>query len=188
MDMKWGDSIKQIAQEIRRIRKSKGITLKDLSEETELSISFLSQIERGVSSMTITSLKKIADALGVTMQDLVSVDENQQFTRKKDSQMVMRLEKSFPKYIPLSGKFKGRKLEAVILKLEANHITSETITHLGEEFYYVLSGSGVFTIDDEDYVISEGETIHYPSSSPHKISNPNDKELVMICVLTPKIF
>jgi transcriptional regulator with XRE-family HTH domain len=183
-----GDIIKQIAQEIRRIRKSKGITLKELSEDTELSISFLSQIERGISSMTITSLKKIADALGVTMQDLVSIEENQQFTRKKESQMVMRLEKSFPKYVPLSGQFEGRKLEALILKMAPNHKDIETTTHDGEEFYYILSGSGIFTIGEEEYVISEGETVHYPSTIPHKICNPNDTELVTLCVLTPKIF
>ncbi|MCD6436160.1 MAG: helix-turn-helix transcriptional regulator [Clostridiales bacterium] len=77
--------MKKIAQEIRKIRKSKGITLKKLSEKTELSISFLSQIERGISSMTITSLKKISDALGVTMQELLSIEDNQHFTQKKES-------------------------------------------------------------------------------------------------------
>ena len=82
---KLGGYMKKIAQEIRKIRKSKGITLKKLSEKTELSISFLSQIERGISSMTITSLKKISDALGVTMQELLSIEDNQHFTQKKES-------------------------------------------------------------------------------------------------------
>jgi mannose-6-phosphate isomerase-like protein (cupin superfamily) len=180
--------MKQIEQEIRRIRKSKGITLKELSEETELSISFLSQIERGISSMTITSLKKISDALGVTMKDLVSIDDNQQFTRKKESQIILHLEKSFPEYIRLSGKFEGRKLEAVILRMEPQHVDIEPTTHSGEEFYYVLNGSGVFTIDSEEYRVTEGETIHYPSLISHKIANPNDEELVMLCIITPPIF
>jgi transcriptional regulator with XRE-family HTH domain len=187
MIVKRGDIIKQIAEEIRRIRKNKGITLKKLSEDTELSISFLSQIERGISSMTITSLKKIADALGVTMQDLVSIEENQQFTRKKENQLVMRLEKSFPTYIPLSGQFEGRKLESLILKM-APHDDIDTSTHAGEEFYYVVSGSAIFTVGDDEYIVSKGETIHYPSTIPHKVSNPNDVEFVTLCVLIPKIF
>ena len=100
----------------------------------------------------------------------------------------MHLEKSFPEYIRLSEKFDDRKLEAVILKMEPQHIDIETMTHFGEEFYYILSGSGVFTIDSEEYLVNEGETIHYPSFLPHKIANPNDEQLVRLCVVTPPIF
>lgn len=48
------------------------MTLKNLSEKTNLSISFLSQIERGSSSLAITSLKKIADAFGVPITYFLS--------------------------------------------------------------------------------------------------------------------
>ena len=44
----------EISRKIRETRKSLGITLKELSEKTQLSISFLSQVERGVCSMTLT--------------------------------------------------------------------------------------------------------------------------------------
>lgn len=56
-----------ISKKIRGLRIQKGLTLKELSEKTDLSVSFLSQVERGASSLAITSLKKIADALGVKM-------------------------------------------------------------------------------------------------------------------------
>ena len=58
----------EIAERIRNLRKEKSLTLKDLSEKTDLSVSFLSQVENGASSLAITSLKKIADALGVSMK------------------------------------------------------------------------------------------------------------------------
>ena len=56
------DSIGKILKELRKERK---LTLKDLAEQTNVSISFLSQVERGKSSVTLESLKKIADALTV---------------------------------------------------------------------------------------------------------------------------
>ncbi len=57
--------INEIAEKIRNLRKEKNLTLKDLGEKTGLSISFLSQVENSSSSLAITSLKKIADALNV---------------------------------------------------------------------------------------------------------------------------
>ncbi len=57
--------INEIAEKIRNLRKEKNLTLKDLGEKTGLSISFLSQVENNSSSLAITSLKKIADALNV---------------------------------------------------------------------------------------------------------------------------
>ncbi len=50
--------INEIAEKIRNLRKEKNLTLKDLSEKTGLSISFLSQVENNSSSLAITSLKK----------------------------------------------------------------------------------------------------------------------------------
>src|SRR5699024_11868329 len=51
--------------ELRKVRKSKKMTLQELSDRSDLSISFLSQIERGLRTLTFTSLNKIADALEV---------------------------------------------------------------------------------------------------------------------------
>ena len=52
--------MESVSKKIRKIRREKNITLKELSEKTELSVSFLSQFERGISSITLVSLKKIA--------------------------------------------------------------------------------------------------------------------------------
>ncbi len=180
--------IEQISKEIRRYRREKGITLKELSERTELSVSFLSQVERGISSMTITSLKKIADALDVSMKDLISVDEKPSFVKKKDNQMMLRIEKSFIRHIRLSGKFDNRKLESFLLTMEPNFFEDEEVAHEGEEFHYVLNGTALFSINGETYELNEGETIHYPSTLPHKLSNPANIELKILSVITPTIF
>lgn len=55
----------EVHEKIKNLRMDSKLTLKELSEKTELSSSFLSMIERGSSSLTITSLKKIADAFEV---------------------------------------------------------------------------------------------------------------------------
>jgi len=61
---------KSVGQNIRRIRKEQGLTLKQLSRRTSLSVSLLSQIERAESSASVSSLYKIAVALGVKLTTL----------------------------------------------------------------------------------------------------------------------
>lgn len=51
---------------IKKLRKNKKMTLKDVSEKTNLSISFLSQVERSICSVTLESLRKISEALEVS--------------------------------------------------------------------------------------------------------------------------
>lgn len=58
---------KTIGQNIRRIRKEQSLTLKQLARRTSLSVSLLSQIERAESSASVSSLYKIAVALGVRL-------------------------------------------------------------------------------------------------------------------------
>lgn len=177
-----------LSKKIREIRKSKNITLKELSALTNLSVSFISQVERGVSSITVTSLKKIADALEISMHDLFEVEEKNTYIRNKENQVLWKLENSFTSHIRLSGKFDNRKLEAIILKLKKNSTDMTPFSHEGEEFYYVLKGTALFIINDEDFVVKQGETIHYPSTVPHTLKNPYDEELEVLSVLTPTIF
>lgn len=181
-------TLDNISKEIRKRRLEKKMTLKELSEKTNLSMSFLSQVERGISSMTIVSLKSIANALDVPLRDLVDVEDRTSFMYKKDNQILLRLEKSFISYTRLSGKFDNRKLEGVLVTMKPNFYDQEESTHEGEEFYYVLQGSALFIVDGIEYTVNEGETIHYPSTLLHKTVNKEDKELVMLSIVTPIIF
>ena len=180
-----------VSAKIRKIRREKNITLKDLSEKTELSVSFLSQFERGISSITLISLKRIADALNVPMKDLFDGESNAhgQFVhRESDGSGLMGLEKKYLSYERLSGKFEGRKIESLLLRMEPLRSDFEPCTHEGEEFIYILRGSARFTVDGQEYVVKEGESIHYPSTLLHSIVNIEDRELVFLCIVTPTIF
>src|SRR6056297_228980 len=176
-----------ISKNIRLLRKSKNITLKELSSKTNLSVSFISQVERGVSSITITSLKKIADALEISMRELFDVEEEYSFVRKKDNKALIHLENSYTNHVILSGKFDNRKLEAIIVNHAPKSVDITPFSHEGEEFYYILEGTGVFVIDDVEYIVEKGESIHFPSHINHTVKNPYEEEFKALCILTPTI-
>ena len=178
----------EISRKIRETRKALGITLKELSEKTQLSISFLSQVERGVCSTTLTSLKKIADALGIPIGKLLDIGEQTSFVNRKDNQIILDLERSYVRYVPLSSTFEGRKLEGILLTMGPHYCDQETMVHTGEEFYYIMSGVATFIIDGMESEVREGEVIHFPSTLPHRTVNRQPCELKMLCVSTPAIF
>jgi len=59
-----------IGRNIRELRKGRGLTLKQMSRRTKLSVSLLSQIERAESSASVSSLFKVATALDVKITEL----------------------------------------------------------------------------------------------------------------------
>ena len=60
----------QLGAKIRTLRKERDLTLKQLANKTALSVSLISQIELGKSAASVSTLRKLAAALGVTMSYL----------------------------------------------------------------------------------------------------------------------
>ena len=60
-------NMKSIGLKIRELRKHRGITLKEFSQKVGVTASLISQVERGVAAPSISSLKKISDALGISI-------------------------------------------------------------------------------------------------------------------------
>jgi len=179
--------IEEISKKIKAIRIQKKVTLKKLSEKTELSISFLSQVERGVSSLTVTSLKKIAEALDVSLQEIVSYEDESMYVHKKDNYRYLQLNNNSSSHQILSGKFPGKKLEGMIYTVEPE-CSADAFAHEGEEFHYIIEGNANFYIDGIKYSLDSGETIHFPSTLKHKIENDGKTEVKILSILTPPVF
>ncbi|MGA5691601.1 helix-turn-helix domain-containing protein [Cytobacillus pseudoceanisediminis] len=181
--------MEEIYKKIKDLRLQKGYTLKELSERTELSISFLSQVERGATSLAITSLKKIADALNVKISEFFEDDTpNQNFMVKSSEHKPFNIKGSEFTYVRVNGEFSGRSLEPLLVTLAPNQKQTQQYGHAGEEFYYVLKGFVIFHVDGKEYIVREGDSIHFPSTCPHTVENPINEESRLLCVLTPVIF
>lgn len=59
--------MEEVFKKIKELRIKNNLTLAEFSEKTGLSVSFLSQIERGTTNLALTSLRKIADAFNLKM-------------------------------------------------------------------------------------------------------------------------
>lgn len=178
----------EVSNKIRSFRLQQNLTLKELSEKTGLSISFLSQVERGGSSLAITSLKKIADAFNVPITHFFESYKNQNYYVKKADQKPFQIESSSLFYTRLAGEFSGRSLEPILVVMPPGLKQDNVFNHPGEEFFYVLEGVVIFNVDGTEYIVKAGESIHYPSNLPHFWLNPLDHEAKILGITTPVIF
>ena len=131
---------KDNGNKIRELRNNKGLTLKELGEKTDLSISFLSQVERGTSAVSITALEKIAGALETDLAYFFTLPQkHENLIMRSYEQEIFSVEESRV-YNRLANDVNGKVLESMLITLFPNQKENKvaTYTHEGEEFAYVL--------------------------------------------------
>ena len=178
----------EISVKIRNLRKEKNLTLKTLSERTGFSVSFLSQIENGSSSLAITSLKKIAEALNVTIDYFFQTPEIHNFLVKADEEKPFKIEGSDTEFIRISGDFPARKMESMLVIIPPEQMLGSKFNHPGEEFVFVLEGALIVNLGGVDYLVKAGDSIQYPSTTDHSWLNPLKQPTKLLNVVTPLIF
>lgn len=184
-----GDKMeKNIGIKIKELRKAKRFTLMELSRMAGISVSFLSQIENGKSALTVVTLNKIANALNVPMKEFFEEGtEKEEYVRNGSGHALEGMQRAYESISILSGRFDNRVQDAFRMTMAPHFEKFEELDHPGEEFYYILKGQMTVVIDGIEHTAYEGESIHFPSTHPHKIINKGDEELEMIAVITPTL-
>jgi transcriptional regulator with XRE-family HTH domain len=188
------EEIRAIGAAIRRRRKERGMSLKELSERSGLSSGFLSLVERGRSALAITSLYNVARALDADMASFLpgerAMEERHPLPHVVRAEENSKLEmiSSERTYKMLSPRGPGLVLEPLLVTVQPSEDFEEPYTHEGEEFAYVLSGELIYLVDGREYRLGPGDSIHVKSTVPHAIHNPSDEPAQVLWVLTPRLF
>ncbi|MEC3980728.1 helix-turn-helix domain-containing protein [Amycolatopsis sp. H20-H5] len=180
----------QLGRHIRDARTARNLTLPQLAERTGLSRSYLSNVERNVNSPTISTLRTILDALGVSLAQLFRTVEGERraVIRPADRVEIARTGNDAVRYELLTPNPAGR-LEMMIMKVAPGASSGELPhTHAGEEVGFMLSGRLRYWIDDECHELQAGDAITYESTRPHRYENPGGETAVSVWALTPPSF
>ncbi|MCM3144201.1 XRE family transcriptional regulator [Brevibacillus sp. MER 51] len=168
---------------IKSLRVGKKKTLKQIAEKTQLSISFLSQVERGKSSITLESLKKISEALGVSPGYFFSgesIGGNERVHRA--SRARSQLQRAPFMYEDLSGQLANPSLVPILVTLSPHGEKGTPFAHKGQEFIYVLEGVLTLLLGEEEHDLFPGDSIHMESSVPHNWVNRTGEVTKFLCV------
>jgi len=156
----------EVGPRLRALRRERGITLAELSVETEISVSTLSRLESGQRRANLELLLPLAQAYQVPLDQLVGAPPT------GDPRVRARpINRNGMTMYPLTRRAGG--LQAYKFVIPASRIpkSPDPRTHEGYEWLYVLGGRLRLVLGQHDLVLAPGEAAEFDTQVPHWFSN-----------------
>ena len=172
---------------IRKLRKANSLTLEELASRCELSKGFLSQLERNLTSPSISTLSDILEALGTNLHEFFREEPESQIVFRKENFFVdERDEYSISWIVPNAQK---NEMEPILVQIPPKGESMSVVNHQGEEFGYVLRGTVVLALEDgRRQSVHAGETFYLDGSVAHRLINPSKGPAQVLWISTPPVF
>lgn len=199
-----------LGKNIRVLRRQRALTLRQMAQTTGLSVSFLSEIERGRSQPSMASLKKIRKALGISLLDLqdrdIAPDELETtsasgfaYTKEayiRDARVVRADQRKKIAYPGRPGFYElltpdlKRRLEVLYFKMASDFDTGSEVLldPPGEKCMILLAGEVEFRVGDQVFHLSAGDALSYPADAPISWTVKGNRPFEGILVITPPNF
>ena len=179
---------RQLGAAIRRRRHGRGLTLAALSAGAGVSVSMLSQVERGLLDPSLDSLRNIAEALGTSPFRLLEEEGTVAGIVRRGEGRVITSEDGAFRFELLSPSLDGA-FEIAVWELAPGHSsTNEPRAHPGEEANLFLQGRARLEIGDEVLELSAGDCITFDPTRPHRVTALGDEVVICVDVISPPTF
>jgi transcriptional regulator with XRE-family HTH domain len=174
-----------VATSLHELRTARGISMRTLATKSGLSANALSMIERGKTSPSVSTLYKLADALGVSITAFFGTEseKKQVVFLKSDERMHMSFTRGV--FEGLGGaQFSGR-VEPFMLTLEAGAASGPgSIVHTGHEFVFCLRGKLEYYVDKQFFQLEAGDSLLFASKLQHKWKNPSNTVTTALIIIS----
>ena len=163
--------------------------MEGLAERSGVSRAMISKLERGENNPTLVVAAKVAEGLGVTLSQLVGVEEKREVVVvPRERRMVMRdPETGFERQL-LSPSFGGRGVEFILNVVPEGSTSGEFPPHRRgvEEYVAVEKGRLRAVIGGEEYLLEEGDALYFEADVSHRFDNVGDGECSYYLVIVSK--
>ncbi len=170
---------------LRQLREQRGLSIRALARQSGLSANALSLIERGRSSPSVSTLYKVAGAMGVPITTF--------FQTEPEMHDVVHIRAAERTRVPftrglvegLGGEVFSGRVEPFALTLENGANSGpQPIIHTGHEFVLCLRGQLEYQVEDEIYLLEAGDTLLFAAHRQHRWRNPGPLVTSAIFVLS----
>jgi transcriptional regulator with XRE-family HTH domain len=175
----------ELGERLRAIRQLRRKTLREVAAVAGVSESFLSQLERGRTNSTIATLQRLATALGIEVSDLFSTGEPRPRVLRREAREFVAWGELGRKALLTPKPF--HSLEIVVARFEPGGSTGDEPYVHGdsEELLVVVEGDVHVQLGTDVHELAAGDSVHYQSSTPHRVSNPGDETAEVMFVISP---
>lgn len=172
-----------LGAQLKAARERKNYTLKQLAERSDLSIGFISQVERGQTDPSLSSLKSLAAALDIKLKDL--------FDQETETHEIVRCGQGDVLEVSSGVRFEAlasaitKTMEPVIKTIAPGKESGIVKPHPGEEFVWVIEGSIQIRLNDRFYLLDQGDSLYFIANQIHAWKNDSNEECKVLWIMTP---
>lgn len=175
-----------VGENLRRLREERGITIRELAEQSGLAINTLSMIENGHSSPSVSTLQQLAAALQIPITAFFETPVAPRSVAYVRRDCRPRAAIDFGMLEDLGAGSLIIPVEPFVVTLDPNASSGNSeIVHTGYEFVYCLEGRIVYTIDHFNYLLEPGDSLLFEAYLPHCWQNLSPGPSRTIMVLYP---
>ncbi|MCB1758760.1 MAG: cupin domain-containing protein [Gammaproteobacteria bacterium] len=178
-----------VGAHLKAIRKSKGLSQRQLARRSGVSNGTISLIEQDKISPSIASLKQLLDGMQMSIADFFSAQgaaeqkiffRADELTEHSSSGFSFRL---------VGTQIGDRQMQIIRERYDPGADTGESmLSHDGEEGGVVVRGQIEITVADQVDILSEGDAYYFKSTLPHRFRNVGDEECEIVSAATPPTF
>ncbi len=176
---------RELGAYIRELRLRQNMSLRSLAAKSEVSVSFLSQVERGTASPSIASLMRIAHSLDRTIGSLFDHRSSNKLVRRGEGPRLVHPNRAWDEALLTPREFS--RLQVIRSTLSPGGSTgAEMLTYGGSETSMIIE-SGVLEVDLDGEIVelNEGDTLSFDPSTPHRFSNRTEAPCIIVFASSP---
>ncbi|MCH4889800.1 cupin domain-containing protein [Acidaminobacter sp. JC074] len=177
-----------IGEKIKNMRLTHSLTQEELADRCELSKSFISLLERDLTSPSIATLTDILDVFNTSLEDFFSQKKTEQYVFTKEDVFVKESDEDGVEINWLVYNAQKNEMEPILVKLQPDSVLFDEDAHHGEEFGYVMSGIVMVDIKGKTFKVKKGESFYYKADIPHKVYNDGKNVATILMVSSPPSF
>jgi len=180
------DARQSSGQRFRRLRLKRKLSLAQVARATNVSVGFLSALERGQMRSSIATLQRIARFYKTNILSMFETNGDAPSLVRPSQRKVLETSPNVRMELLAWG---NTTMEPHLFRIKPGGSSGESYTHEGEEFLHVLRGEFEIWLHNQGrYRLKPGDSLYFESSTPHRWKNPGRAEAWILWVNTPPTF
>ena len=174
-----------IGPRLRQFRTMRGVSLAEVAAAAEISVGFLSALERSRMTASVGTLRRLARYYRTNILDFFDPSESNTRLVRPSKRKVLEAGPGVRMELLAWG---NTVMEPHLFRVAPKAGSGESYTHEGEEFLFVLRGELLIELTGEEYHLKRGDSFYFESATPHRWKNPGRSETWLLWVNTPPTF
>lgn len=174
-----------IGPRLRQLRMQRGLNLAEVATAANVSVGFLSAVERSQMSASVGTLRRLARFYRTNILEFFDPAEANPRLVRPNRRKVLEAGPGVRMELLAWG---NTAMEPHLFRIKPHAGSGEAYVHEGEEFLFVLRGGLKIALNGEEYDLKRGDSFYFESATPHRWTNPGPGETWLLWVNTPPTF